>query len=46
MLKNINDFDTIGELVKWFEKRGWRAKYFDKVNRDIVDETMKKYSDL
>lgn len=40
-VKNINDFDTIGELVKWFEKRGWRAKYFDKVNRDIVDETMK-----
>lgn len=39
--KNLNDFDTIGELIKWFEKRGWRFNYYDNVSRDVVDETMK-----
>lgn len=39
--KNINDFDSIGELFSWLEKRGWRNKYFDNVSRDVVDETMK-----
>ena len=40
-VKNINDFDTMGELVKWFEKRGWRNRFYDNVTRDIVDETIK-----
>lgn len=40
-IKNINDFDTCGELVRWMEKRGWRNKYYDNVTRDIVDETIK-----
>lgn len=40
-VKNINDFDTMGELVKWFEKRGWRNTFYDNVSRDIVDETIK-----
>ena len=39
--KNANDFDSVGELVKWMEKRGFRAKFYDGVTRDIVDETMK-----
>lgn len=39
--KNINDFDTIGELIKWFDKRGYRFRYYDNVTRDVVDETMK-----
>lgn len=40
-VKNINDFDSCGELVKWLEKRGWRNTFYDKVTRDIVDETIK-----
>lgn len=39
-VKNINDFDTCGELVKWMEKRGWVNQYYDNVPRDIVDETI------
>lgn len=39
-VKNINDFDTTGELTKWMEKRGWRNKFYDDVPRDIVDETI------
>lgn len=40
-VKNINDFDSVGELVRWLEKKGWRNKFFDGVTRDIVDETIK-----
>ena len=39
-VKNINDFDTCGELIKWLEKRGWKNAYYDNVPRDIVDETI------
>ena len=31
----------MGELVKWFEKKGWRNRFYDNVTRDIVDETIK-----
>lgn len=40
-VKNANDFDSVGELYLWLEKRGWKNKYFDGVTKDIVDETMK-----
>ena len=40
-VKNINDFDSCGELVKWLEKRGWRNTFYDDVSRDVVDETIK-----
>lgn len=40
-VKNINDFDTMGEVLRWFEKGGWKNRYYDGVTRDIVDETMK-----
>lgn len=40
-VKNINDFDSVGELIKWLEKRGWHNKFYDDVTRDVVDETMK-----
>ena len=40
-VKNINDFDTTGELIKWMEKKGWKNKYYDGATRDVVDETMK-----
>lgn len=39
-VKNLNDFDTCGELVKWLEKRGWVNEYYDNVPKDIVDETL------
>lgn len=39
-VKNINDFDTCGELVKWLERSGWVNQYYDNVPRDIVDETI------
>lgn len=38
--KNINDFDSIGELFKWMERHGWHNPYYDGVSRDIVDETI------
>ena len=40
-VKSATDFDSIGELCRWLEKRGWVNKFYDKVTRDIVDETMK-----
>lgn len=40
-VKNANDFDSVGELVKWLEKTGWKNKFFDGVTKDIVDETIK-----
>lgn len=39
--KNANDFDSIGELIKWLEKQGFKNKFYDGVTRDIVDETIK-----
>lgn len=39
-VKNLNDFDTCGELVKWMERNGWVNQYYDNVPRDIVDETI------
>ena len=39
--KNVSDFDSMGEVVLWLEKRGWRNKFYDNVSRDVVDETIK-----
>ena len=39
--KNASDVDSVGELIKWLEKKGWRCRYYDNVTRDIVDETIK-----
>ena len=39
-VKNASDFDSIGELVKWLEKRGFKNTYFDGITKDVVDETM------
>ena len=38
--KNANDFDSVGELFKWLEKRGWKNQYYNGVTKDIVDETL------
>lgn len=42
-VKNLNDFDTFGEVTKWMEKNGWRNKFYDRATRDIVDESMKNF---
>lgn len=38
--KNASDFDSIGEVLKWLEKRGFKNQFYDGVSRDIVDETI------
>jgi len=45
-VKNINDFDTCGELVKWLEKKGWKNRFYDNVTRDIVDESIKNFQNF
>lgn len=39
-VKSASDFDSVGELFRWLEKRGWKNKYYDGVSKDIVDETI------
>jgi hypothetical protein len=45
-VKNINDFDTFGEAIKWLEKKGWRNTFYDNVTRDVVDETLKNFQNF
>lgn len=40
-VKSASDFDSVGELFRWLEKRGWRNKYYDGITQDVVDETIK-----
>lgn len=40
-IKNANDFNSVGELFAFLEKRGWINKFYDGAERDIVDNTMK-----
>ena len=39
--KNASDFDSVGELVMWLEKRGFKPNFYNDVTRDVVDETLK-----
>lgn len=39
--KNAGDFDSVGELFHWLEKRGFKNQFYDGVTRDVVDETIK-----
>lgn len=39
--KNIGDFDSIGELATWLEKRGWKPKWHTEP-QDSVDFTIKQ----
>lgn len=36
-----NEFSSISELVKYMEKIGWKKKFHNDENKDIVDNTMK-----
>lgn len=40
-VKNAIDFDSIGELVLWLEKRGFINKGYDNATRDVIDESLK-----
>lgn len=40
-VKNANDFDSVGEVFAFLEKRGWINKFYDGAIRDEVDNTMK-----
>ncbi len=42
-VKNLNDFDSIGELIRWCEKRGWHNPYYDGIKKDVIDEEMQNY---
>lgn len=39
--KNTGDFDTVGELFVWLEKKGWEPSFYDGVSRDEVDVVIK-----
>lgn len=40
-VKNASDFESMGELCRWLEKRGFKNQFYDDVTRDVVDETIK-----
>ena len=40
-VKNASDFESMGELCRWLEKRGFRNQFYDGETRDVVDETIK-----
>ena len=39
--KNISDFDSVGELYQWLERRGWKPDWHVEP-QDSVDFTMKQ----
>lgn len=38
--KNVGDFDSVGELCAFLEKRGFKNKFYDWVPRDEIDKVM------
>ena len=40
-VKNASDFESMGELCRYLEKRGFVNRFYDGETRDIVDETIK-----
>ena len=40
-IKNACDFDSVGELFAYCEKKGWENAYYDNTPRDTVDLVMK-----
>lgn len=40
-IKNASDFESMGELCRWLEKRGFVNQFYDGETRDVVDETIK-----
>ena len=40
-VKSASDFESMGELCRWLEKRGFVNRFYDGETRDVVDETIK-----
>ena len=40
-VKNAGDFESMGELCRWLEKKGFVNQFYDGETRDVVDETIK-----
>lgn len=40
-VKNANDFNSVGEVFAYLEKKGWENKFYNGATNDIVDNTMK-----
>lgn len=40
-VKNASDFESMGELCRWLEQRGFVNQFYDGETRDVVDETIK-----
>ena len=40
-VKNASDFESMGELCRWLEKKGFINNFYDGETRDVVDETIK-----
>lgn len=40
-IKNACDFDSVGELFSYCEKKGWENAFYDNTPRDTVDLVMK-----
>lgn len=39
-VRNMSDFESIGELIAYLEKRGWKNPYYDGAPKDVVDTTI------
>ena len=39
-VKNMSDFESIGELIAYLEKTGWKNPYYEGPPKDVVDETI------
>lgn len=39
-VKNMADFDSVGEVYSYLEKTGWANPYFEGVDKDVVDKTI------
>lgn len=39
--KSATDLESVGEVLKYFERGGFKNPFYDGVTRDIVDETIK-----
>lgn len=39
-VKAMSDFESVGELVGYLEKTGWKNPYYDDVPKDVVDTTI------
>ena len=39
-VKNMADFDSVGEVFSYLEKTGWVNPYYEGVDKDVVDKTI------